>query len=103
VPAHDDEPGAGRPSGRVEAVRIVPLIVGLDRLRVETWGSRDDEAEGLGGRRHLRHRWQERSRGKDDRWQECRSCGTTGSGEGRDVRRLPLRAAWARRPRAVTR
>lgn len=34
---------------------------------------RDDGTPG--GRLHLRHRWQERSRGKDDRWQECRDCG----------------------------
>ena len=27
------------------------------------------------GRLHLRHHWQERNRGKEDRWQECRDCG----------------------------
>jgi hypothetical protein len=24
---------------------------------------------------HLHHRWQERNRGKDDRWEQCRDCG----------------------------
>ncbi len=33
-------------------------------------------AHGDSSRRpHLRHHWQERSHGKEDRWQECRDCG----------------------------
>ena len=58
-----------------EAVRIVPLNVAS--LRAQTSAMTESpSARHLSERLpHLRHHWQERNRGKDDRWQECRDCG----------------------------